>query len=525
MSISISPLELWLDEDNPRFVVLEHRDQQSIRKYLTTYEDVCQLAREINETGGLLPGERIVVLQDNDKYVVIEGNRRTCALQFLLNRKLIPDGLAHQIPQTNPDVIQNCQMVNVDVIHDRNTATALMARRHIAGVRQWRPLAKKQFFAARFNSGMSIDNLSYITNIGRTEIRNDIRDYKFFLSTYNTYKLNNPDFSIGIIDLEIDRFLRLFSATFEYPSGCRVRPKTLLQVDYDEQHNTLSGLEESLFKEIILLAFEASVIKRQVGTRNTLIDVKGMKELLDRISSETSHSSETNNNEAPSEEEETAVEELLNDDLEEGNQDSDEAEDTSDTSTQDHSDREDNNDPIIGCGGPPPGGPSPGTFFEHVSWAGKLDPENNDHTGLLFAVHELFNLSRENAGTGRQRDRAYKAFPIATGMVLRTAYEQALILQMKKTSTWENYLASIPSDRFPILSSMENYVGRNINDVLPTATMRSTFNRILRTGQRDLLNATIHNIGEIQITSLTLETLASEGMFTLIQEIIDYRAD
>lgn len=59
MAVTISPLDLALDVENPRFVILASREQADIRKYLVTYEDVCQLATAINEYGSLLPGERM----------------------------------------------------------------------------------------------------------------------------------------------------------------------------------------------------------------------------------------------------------------------------------------------------------------------------------------------------------------------------------------------------------------------------------------------------------------------------------
>ena len=90
MTAVVSPLDLVLDVQNPRFVILTDREQADIREYLLTYEDVCKLAVSINEYGSLLPGERIVALQEDGHYVVIEGNRRTCALQLLLSRDLVP---------------------------------------------------------------------------------------------------------------------------------------------------------------------------------------------------------------------------------------------------------------------------------------------------------------------------------------------------------------------------------------------------------------------------------------------------
>ena len=153
MAITISPLDLYLDENNPRFVILTSRSQAEIRKYLVTNEDVLQLVRSINEYGGLLPGERIVVLKEDGRYVVIEGNRRTCSLQMLLSRDLIPDGFGHRIPSTTQKLIDQCTTIEVDVLGSRDAALELMSKRHIEGVMEWKPLAKKQFFAANYKDG------------------------------------------------------------------------------------------------------------------------------------------------------------------------------------------------------------------------------------------------------------------------------------------------------------------------------------------------------------------------------------
>ena len=136
MATTVSPLNLVLDTQNPRFVILTNRDQAEIRKYLLIYEDVCQLTSAINDYGSLLPGERIVVLKENDQYIVIEGNRRTCSLQLLLSRDLIPDGFAHRIPTTSAKIVEHCHEIEVDQLPDRDSALELMTKRHIEGVKQ-----------------------------------------------------------------------------------------------------------------------------------------------------------------------------------------------------------------------------------------------------------------------------------------------------------------------------------------------------------------------------------------------------
>jgi hypothetical protein len=166
MAITISPLDLLLDNENPRFVILENREQANIRKYLVAYEDVCDLANQINEYGGLFPGERIVALKRDNNYFVIEGNRRTCSLQLLLNRQLIPDKFQHRIPNVTQEVKDHCQTIEIDLVSNREEAIALMTKRHIEGVKQWKPFAKKQFFASNYEKGQSIKTLSRITGIG-----------------------------------------------------------------------------------------------------------------------------------------------------------------------------------------------------------------------------------------------------------------------------------------------------------------------------------------------------------------------
>jgi len=263
MAITISPLDLLLDTENPRFVILQSREQADIRKYLVTYEDVCQLASDINAYGSLLPGERIVTLREGDKYVVVEGNRRTCSLQMLLNRDLIPDGFAHRIPHTSASILTNCNSIEVDVLPDRDSALELMTKRHIEGVKQWKPLAKKQFFAANYKNGQgqSIRDLSRITGVREGDIKEDIKDYKFFYSVYEKYCATHPDFNKEIVVLKTDPFWRIFKAKFEFPAGTKVSPKDFLGLSSDDTYNTTSSLSSDLFEQITQLVFEKAIVE------------------------------------------------------------------------------------------------------------------------------------------------------------------------------------------------------------------------------------------------------------------------
>src|SRR5438270_831010 len=81
----LNPLEILLDPSNPRIEVPPDADQNEIRVELLTHEHIAELARSIIKYRGLIPGERIITTNERERQVVLEGNRRICAIQLLLN--------------------------------------------------------------------------------------------------------------------------------------------------------------------------------------------------------------------------------------------------------------------------------------------------------------------------------------------------------------------------------------------------------------------------------------------------------
>ena len=514
MSISISPLDFLLDTENPSFVILQSREQADIRKYLVTYEDVCQLAADINAYGRLLPGERIVALHENGKYVVVEGNRRTCSLQMLLNRELIPDGFTHRIPHTSASILTNCNSIEVDILPDRDSALELMTKRHIEGVKQWKPLAKKQFFAANYKNGQgqSVSDLSRITGVREGEIKEDIRDYKFFYSVYEKYCAAHPDFNKEIVVLKTDPFWRIFKAKFEFPVGSKISPKDFLHISIDDTFNTTSSLPDDLFDRITQLVFEKAIVEETVTTRNVLTDVDGILPLLQAVVDVQHNAPEDEPNASPLQDDNGAQEPPADEGDEEPHGNTPPPPDHGNTNPA-------GNNTENPTGGPRPGGPSPRSFFETISWHGKLDPANQQHQGLLYAINELYGLSNTNCG----RHKAYESFPIASGMVLRTVYEQALRLRLRQVHLWGAYCQTLRNASFPTLKSMEDFINLEANKsiVLPTQDMVLTYDRVIAATHRDFLNANIHYPGNINVTAASLEAIAAGGMFALIQGIID----
>ena len=75
-SQDFEPKKLQLDSQNPRIEVDPTATQEQIRLKLLELEDVLDLARGIERNEGLFYGERIIVVEEANKFIVLEGNRR-----------------------------------------------------------------------------------------------------------------------------------------------------------------------------------------------------------------------------------------------------------------------------------------------------------------------------------------------------------------------------------------------------------------------------------------------------------------
>ena len=120
------------------------------------------------------------------------------------------------------------------------------------------------------------------------------------------------------------------------------------------------------------------------------------------------------------------------------------------------------------------------------------------------------------------RQKAYKVFPNATGMILRTVYEQALRLRIIQVGLWNAYFQYLGND-VPSLKNMESFIeqGSNKNQIFPDRDIVRAYNRVIHAGHREFLNATIHQSGIVSLTPNSLENIAADGMYYLIQWILD----
>ncbi len=169
---TISIDSLYLDPNNPRFwdqqsrrqipdtrateETIQRRVEQSIRRH-----DIEELQFSILRNG-FLPLDRIVVRpleSHDDKFVVVEGNRRLAALKLL--RERIREGLVAE-ENISEEYLSNLldQTKELSVLvyngsYSNDISWIFQGIRHIGGIRQWEPAQRAKLVADQFDNGSS----------------------------------------------------------------------------------------------------------------------------------------------------------------------------------------------------------------------------------------------------------------------------------------------------------------------------------------------------------------------------------
>ena len=156
---------------------------------------------------------------------------------------------------------------------------------------------------------------------------------------------------------------------------------------------------------------------------------------------------------------------------------------------------------------PTGGGPQPTKMFETLKWD-SLIKENADENALIAMIAELYELSKSEK---------YKKFPIATGTLLRSVYEQCinLIFKLNGQNSSQEKLKHKEDKLSKWLDS------KKIQD----ERMKATLDSIIKSSYRDNLNNNVHNPDVARMTPEILESLATGGMCSFIQAAIDYIAE
>jgi hypothetical protein len=279
---SLSTKSIQLDPQNPRIDAFPTASQETIRSLLLQTEKVVELANSIVRSGALFAGERIIVLREGSKHIVLEGNRRVCACQILLEPALAPPTYRKRLLPTSRELRQRIAKMEADVAPSREAAEVIITRRHTQpGIEAWTPIAKQRRIARMIESGSTIEEVMDRFQMAKSSVTRIVRDYEILrqVKSLNVWtpeeqkKLENPL-------LKTNPFTRFFTL-----KGA----KQTLGISFDEKGRLVSSLDkpqlssamERLARELLL---PSDLTESRLNTRATPEEVfdkafRGDKEL------------------------------------------------------------------------------------------------------------------------------------------------------------------------------------------------------------------------------------------------------
>lgn len=241
---SIELDKLKLDSYNPRLPKSMHgKSDKEILSYMLLDASLVELMLAIGENG-FFPGEQLLVVKDaDDKYKVIEGNRRLSAV-MLLNNPELADVQKTKIQKVLEETEKRPTQIPCLIFNSEAEIHNYLGYRHITGIKEWRLLEK-----ARYLNGLRKSNFS---NLNLEQASREIakvigsrKDYvKRILVGFEVYQAIEDEAFYRIRDLDDTTFYFNYIAD----SLNRSNINNFLGIDLDSEQPTENLNKKNLTK-------------------------------------------------------------------------------------------------------------------------------------------------------------------------------------------------------------------------------------------------------------------------------------
>lgn len=497
ISKKINPMELCLDAKNPRFILpKENASEEDIISYLCDFEDTIKLCNRLNNIGTILPGERIVVCEENSKLVVLEGNRRICSCKMLLDPSKIPENHKNDIKAITYETKESISIIEVDIVNSRETAKKYLAARHINGVKDWTTIAKMNFVVEEFGKGSSINNIAETTSLSLSEIRKYLRQSGLLKMGINAGKWTKYESErLRLTVIEPDKYLRIFQ------SGA----KDILNIYFDEKFIPHSSVfsDEDLYTALSRF-IRGAFLDNTIDTRNmSFKEPDGNLFILIRDIIEKYRTNE--------------VKPIVNINIKDFTDSINEKAETRTNSftTQGNTEK---------CEGSGIKQEKKNVMNRNLPLFGALDCRNinnNDpnNRGLLFITNEIIKFS--NVMTNP------KNYPIAAAILTRCLIENTMIYYLRQKGVYHNLLKGQDNNSNNIkLSDIIKYIIKNESNLFEKSTsdIKSRFIKLFKDYNETAnpLNWVVHQLSAFKLSTETLQAMVDEGLFDVIQYMLLY---
>lgn len=242
----ISFNDLKLDNQNPR-IPKSIRDsnptEEKLIEYMLLDASLIELMLAIGENG-YFPGEQLLVVKDSDdKYRVIEGNRRLTAVKLLNNPELATvqkSKIKRVLEETEerPREIPCLEFKTEEEIHK------YLGFRHITGIKEWGLLEKARYLYSLKETIFEDKNINHTSREIAKMIGSRMDYVRRLLVGYQVFQVIEDNAFYKIRDLSDTTFY------FNYivDSLSKTHIKKFIGVDYDTENPIEKLLEKNLKK-------------------------------------------------------------------------------------------------------------------------------------------------------------------------------------------------------------------------------------------------------------------------------------
>ena len=158
----IATEKLCFDVENPRLVEFSQEEKSSDEKILNllwSQMAVDEIVQSIL-SNGFFQNEALLAVEEDNKLVVVEGNRRLAAVKAILYPELVK-GMARYSEKITKDIQNSLQSLPVITIQKRSDSWTYIGFKHVNGPSKWGSYAKAQYIATVHNNfGVSLDEIS-----------------------------------------------------------------------------------------------------------------------------------------------------------------------------------------------------------------------------------------------------------------------------------------------------------------------------------------------------------------------------
>lgn len=151
LDIDLDKLEF--DKENPRLVEfgdIKKYQEEDLVKLLCKTMAVEEIILSISKSG-FFSNDPLIAIKHNEKYIVIEGNRRLAAVKVIKDYNKYSEFFPNSINEPSKELLEKLNKIPVLIENSRKDAWQFIGFKHVNGAAKWDSFAKAQYIAKVHN--------------------------------------------------------------------------------------------------------------------------------------------------------------------------------------------------------------------------------------------------------------------------------------------------------------------------------------------------------------------------------------